>query len=568
MLKNVISLFVITTVLCSCAATRPSVKTTDAKTTPKEETVIMEEAEVVEDVAIMAVEEEAPVAAVLNPFSFEPVKSIQYNPKFGIANSINDRYDFYWEKNSSNRYNAYGIVDKDGNVILPHLFTRGSGPNNNYEVVLAISGTSYGLFNLEEQRWTIPMMYQELSSLGNNVFVAKKDNRWGLVDNNNAMIGPFLWKQTDRLYHLENYLMVSIDDAWGIYSIVEKKLTIPAEYTSVRKLDRENYFVVRKGTKVNVVDINNKPLFKNWYDEVRSSSMNTDYFIVKENSRYGVVDHNEKVIVPITYLEFSESNYSDGSYLARNKDGKYGFMLIDGRITLPFNYDNVRKGYYNNIVSIRNGKCGLVSVNSGMPTEIVTCEFDNITEGTKSFIVEKNGKFGLLTQYGKPLTDIEYTSLESLKDSYSDELVIYLAKKGNSVFLVNEQGKVINESEFLEVSPLYRKNPTSYYSQRFLYLKFKAKSGKYGIVDKLGKVIIQPQFDDVVSEDENLLVVRSKDKCGLYSMIAQKMIVNFEYDLIIKSNNNYVGFLGKEIDFISIKSLQVSKISTTNKEKK
>ncbi len=550
----------------SCISNRPVVQS-DKKTShqvEEEVAIMLDSDEPVEEVIVEVVADDRPSPSSSSFFTFDAVQSIRFNPKYSVSGSINDRFDYYWEKNDQNRYAAQGVVDKDGNVLLPHIFSPGSAPNN-YELVLSINRATYGLFNLNEKRWTIPIVYQELSSIGNNVFAAKRDNKWGLIDNNDVLLAPFTWKQLERISGIENYLMVSFDDTWGIYSIIERKLTVPFEYTRLRRLDREAYFVATKGTKSNIIDINNKPIFKKWYDELRVSAMNSEYFIVKENGRYGVIDRNEKVIVPVTYLEFSESHYSDGSYLARNKDGKYGFMLIDGRVTLPFNYDNVRKGYYNNIISIQNGKCGLVRVNNGMPTEILTCEFDNISDGSKTLIVEKGGKFGLLNQFGKPVTEIEYTTLESLKDRDSDQ-PMYRAAKGKQYFLVNEQGRVVSEGDFLDLSPLYRKHRESYYSPSYNYLKVKGKNAKYGVIDKLGKTIMAPQFEDVVSEDDNLLVVRSNGKCGMYSLLAQKQLVDFKYDNIIRSSTHYLGFLGTEIDFISIRSDEVTFMSSTGKK--
>ena len=287
--------------------------------------------------------------------------------------------------------------------------------------------------------------------------------------------------------------------------------------------------------------------------------MNPEYFIVRENGRYGVVDRNERIIVPISYLEFSESNYSDGSYLVRNKEGKYGFMMIDGRVTLPFNYDNVKKGYYNNIISIQNGKCGLVKVNNGLPTEILTCEFDNITQTSKTFIVEKGGKFGILNQFGKPMTDVEYTTLESLNDRDNDQ-TLYYATKGRNVVLLNEHGRVISESGFQEIAPLYRTQRESYYAPSFNYLKVKGKNGKWGLIDKLGKMVMDPKFDDIVSENDNLLIVKSQNKCGMYSLLSQKQLVDYKYDNIIWSASHFLAFVGTEIDFLHMKSDNVTVI--------
>lgn len=513
---------------------------------------------VVEEISVDVESRPSPVGS-----TFDAPKSIQYNPRYAVSNNINEKYDFYWEKNDSERYSRQGVVDKSGNVLLPHLFTKGSGPSNNYELVLAISGSSYGLYNLNELRWSIPMMYHELQSLGNNLYSARLDNKWGVVDNNNTLIVPFQWKQIQRIGTLENYIMVSQEDISGVYSLVEKKLTMPVEYTSVRKLERQNYFLVKKGAKSNIIDISNRALFKTWYDEIRTSYMNPDYFIVRNNNRYGVVDNNEKVVVPLEYMEFSENNYSDGSYLARNKEGKYGFMLIDGRVTLPFKYDNLRKSSNSNIVSIQNGKCGLVQVNTGTPFEIVTCEFDNIREGIKTFVVEKDGKFGLLNQYGKQITPIDYNTLESFKENYYEDITVYIAQKGNNYHLLNEQGRVINESDFVEISPLYRR-AQSYYNPRFTYLKAKDSKGLHGIVDKLGKTILKPQFEDIVSEDENIFIVKSKGKCGMYSLLTHTFIIDYEYDLIIKTTNSYIGFAGSKIDILSLRSGQVIKTSTVN----
>lgn len=545
-------------ILYSCSSNRAVVKSDKNVSTPPSSTTQRDQ-EIVEVVEIEIVEDVAPETSVAF-FSFDPVKSIRFNRKYSVSNIINDHYDYYWNKADQNRYSSQGIVDKEGNVVLPHLFTPTSSLSN-YELILSISRKTYGLFNLNEKRWTVPLVYNELLSLGNSILGAKKDHKWGVIDSNDQLLAPFTWDQMNKVPGIDNYLLVSSGDMWGIYSIIERKLTVPIEYSRLYKLDRESSFLVTKGTKSNIIDISNRPIFKKWYDEVRTSSMNPDLFVVRENGRYGVVDRNEKTIIPMVYLEFSESNYSDGSYLARNKDGKYGFMLIDGRITLPFNYDNVKKGSYNNIISIQNGKCGLVKVNNGLPTEILTCEFDNITQTSKTFIVEKGGKFGILNQFGKPVTDIEYTSLESLKDRDNDQ-ALYHATKGKDVVLLNEQGRVISESGYQEITPLYRIRE-SYYSASFNYLKVKAKNGKYGLIDKLGKMVMDAKFEDIVSENDNLIVVKSHNKCGLYSLLSQKQLTDFKYDNIIWSSTQYLAFAGMEIDFLNVKSDHVTVMSTS-----
>jgi hypothetical protein len=548
--------FILLSLLLSSALMAQTAKKKKAKET-KSEVAVDQFAEVVaiEDVSSSASSDHS---------SFEPLHSIRYNDKYEVYSRINDRFDFYCEKYSKNRYNNLGIVDKDGNVILPHLFSKSYSNSNSYEVLLNMNN-NYGLFNLNELRWSIPMEYEDLNDLGNNLYSAKKNGKWGVVDDNNSVIVPFEWSQISNISGLDNYIIVTSNEYpnrfKGVYSLVERKLVIPCIYSSLHKIDRQNYFLVNKDSKSNIIDISNIQRFSKWYDEITVPSRGRSYYIVKLDNKFGVIDDNEKEIIPVEYTEFATYPYSDGSYLARNKEGKYGFILIDGRVTLPFEYDNLTRRYNDNVVSVQNGKCGLVQVNAGVPYEIVTCDYDDIKSGSKTFIVEKNKKFGLLDIYGKPITPVEYDSLESLDENGGDG-AIYKAKKEGNYQLINEQGKVVGQESFTNISIIPKKNSDSYYDVRFTYMKAKQKNGKYCIIDKVGKIISKPIFDDIVSESENLFIVKSNGKFGMYSLLDQKLSINYKYDLIIRTSNNYYGFLGKKIDFLIVKSGQVSTVST------
>jgi hypothetical protein len=349
----------------------------------------------------------------------------------------------------------------------------------------------------------------------------------------------------------------------GIYSLIDRKITVPCIYSSLRILEQQNYFLVCENSKYNIVDINNVPLFKTWYDHLKAPSDGRNFYIVQNENRFGVIDESEKAVIPMEYIEFADYPFSDGSYLAKNKDGKYGFILINGRITLPFEYDNLTKTSNNNIVSMQNGKCGLVQVNSGIPYEIVTCEYDTIKSAYKTFVVEKAGKAGLLDMYGKMLTPIEYQSIEALDENNEGE-VIYKAKKEGVYKLLNRQGKPISEESYLDYSIIEKKSRTSYYYDRpkYTYIKAKTKNGKYCVVDKVGKTITGPIFDDVLSESDNVFIAQLNGKYGLYSLLDQKQIVDYTYDLIIKTDDSFFGVKGKDIDILTVKSGQVNKIST------
>lgn len=488
---------------------------------------------------------------------FDSINNIRYKTEY-TTTSINDKYDWF-SKVSDNHENRWGISAKDGSVILPNIFNRSYQVKNNL-FILSIE-RNYGVYDLSEQRWTIPIGYDYIENSSSNYFIARKNGMTGLIDNNNTVLIPFEWSSIYTLNNLDNYFIVgnnsTTDKRSGIYNIIEKKLIVPCIYNQINTFDEQNNFRVTIGSKHNIIDINNNTRFKNWYDELTMPSRDRSYYIVKMNNLYGVIDDNENQIVPIEYLEIANYPHSDGSYLARDKHGKYGFMTIDGRITLPFEYDNLNKRYNNNVVSMQNGKCGLVQINSGTPYVIATCDFDEVTGSNKVFIVEKAGKFGLLDKYGKTIAETVYLSIEPLTPLNSGS-VLFKANKDNMYILLDEMGKPVSSDRYSDIEIVSNSDKSSSYGISFSYLKVRDKNGKYQILDKAGKTVSRPIFDDIVSENQNNFIVKNNGKFGIYYLLDKSLVVDYKYDIIINSKSQYLAFEGKNIESLLIKSGQLS----------
>jgi hypothetical protein len=105
-------------------------------------------------------------------------------------------------------------------------------------------------------------------------------------------------------------------------------------------------------------------------------------FILKKNDRYFVIDENENPVIPEnnTYDSILFSNLTDNAFIT------------------------VRKG---EIGLLRNGK------------ELIKCEYDDINSYYNySFIVQKNGMYGLINHYGKLVIPIKY---DKIKYGYDDK---------------------------------------------------------------------------------------------------------------------------------------------------
>ncbi|MFK7773912.1 MAG: WG repeat-containing protein [Saprospiraceae bacterium] len=471
------------------------------------------------------------------------------NNKYATS-KIFDEYEWFYEKNGSSYSKKYGIL-KRGEVLLPLIFSATTyNSTGTKQYVMGIEKT-FGLYNVEAENWDIPISYESLSYLNKNLYSAQLNNRFGIIDGNNNIITDFKWSRVSSISGLENYFVVADYSQparlSGVYSVTGKKLIIPCKYTRIEKISSENYFLVTKGTEKNIIDINDKSRFKTWYDELFMLQGGRKLYIVKENGKMGIIDEDEKQIVPIEYQSIANYPYKDGSYLARNKDGKYGCLSADGTITLPFEYDQLTKSGYNNMITAKNNKCGILQINNGLPYEIATCDYDDISRGEKVFIVEKNKKFGIMDFYGKMITKFDFDLIESLSPE------IYVAKKKNNWFLLNNNGSEINGKSYKNIERISDKvKQQNYYtSKNFSYLKTQNSKNKYGIIDKLGSEVVPPIFDDILSEAKNVVIVKKNSKFGLYDLLKKSMVLSSEYDNIIFDKKGYYGFKGNEIYFIS-----------------
>ncbi len=328
-------------------------------------------------------------------------------------------------------------------------------------------------------------------------------------------------------------------------------------YSMVYSINKTTMFWVKKNNAYNIVDINNKPRFKNWYQELNIPYNKRKNYIVKLDDRMGIIDEDEKIVLPIEYLEIKSEPYRDGSYLARNKNGKYGCVTIDGRITLPFEYDNLANSTYDNsILAIKGDKCGLIQVNDGVPYEIVSCDFDTIAYSGTVFIVEKKQKFGLMDLFGKIITPIEFDKIEinvDRRESYNSTIV-FIATKDKFQFLINEKGETLNASKYKKILPLYFSNRNDYYSNygRSNYFVY-YKDNKAGILDVFGKEITANIFDDVwYINRANNLIVKQGDKVGLYSLFGKNMVIEPKYDQIFEQNGKIYAQLGNTFYLLTV----------------
>ena len=521
---------------------------------PPPEVEVMEEVLEEEEPEFMDMEIEADYPVQMPDVVVERV--ISYNPNYAFE-KVTEEIQFFYDKFDQAYPRKYGLM-KNGEVVMPRIFTK-SGYNyyNPKETAILGIANRFGIFNFINMTWDIPLMYESIAHFGNNIYSVKKDGLQGMVDGQNRALVAFEWSYIEAISGLNNYIVVT-DNSYpvklkGVYNISKKNLSVPCQYTQLSLINGDTEFKVVDGVRHNIIDIENNPRFETWYENIIIPTGGRKLFIVKNEGKMGVIDEDENQVVPIEYLEIRNYPFNDGSYMAKNKDGKYGCIMLDGRVTLPFEYNNVNTQYGNSLIAYKEDKCGIVQVNNGLPYEITTCEYDGILGLNQIFIVEKNGKYGIMDKYGKMVSDLDYDKIENLSTNYYDQVKLLMAYKNKKAYLMDNSGKLVTEDGYNSIDRLVISNPTNNYSynNKYNYLIYENKKGKKGILDKLGAVVIEAQFDDILLETNNMITVKKDGKTGLFHIMEKKMILPYEYDQLLAHDQGFIGVNGNEFYLIT-----------------
>ena len=459
---------------------------------------------------------------------------------------------YYLTKTKTGNYSYNYGIRKGSSIILPQIFSYATVKEGKVKLTLA---SKSGIYNPLTENWDIPLEYEGLSSLKNENYLVSKNNKKGVIDLNNNIIIPLEWEAMDILYSMPNYYIVKQEGKQGVINIITGKLVIPCKYDRVKLLQSQSLFKVVNSGKINLLNIHNELLLKNWYEKIESSKR-LGYFVVSKNGKMGVIDESENIIVPINKEFLNTEPFSDGSYLVKNELGKYGFMLIDGTVTLPFKYDNLRSKYvsrYTKSVLVgQSEKCGIIKVNAGVPYELTTCDYDDVQVSNTLYIVKKEGKYGIIDSYAKEVLSMKYNSIKTIGNKY-EERPLFKAQKGDVYYLVLQIGKLASKEEYysLENLPIYKASytPTNYYI-------FSNKKGGFGLIDKLGMEMLAPEYEQIIMQIANSIIAKKNGKYGVYSLSKRSKVIDFKYDLLIYNNDKYYGIIGNKYFEISKRGLE------------
>jgi hypothetical protein len=251
----------------------------------------------------------------LGKISIQPVYDAVSDFSEGLAVVSRNDSVFYINKENENSFAQY-FADA-------YPFRNGLAPvkKNNKWIFINRQGQATGQF------------YDEVAELSNEVYVVKRDGKYGAVDHFGQM---FMEPRFDKLGDFKNGYAYYIEN--GKYGFVSKNGFVQkAEFEWISDFDEKNFAIVKQNGLYGIINSQGAKVLDPAYDLVLKAPKNI--FIVVKNSLYGFFSGEGCYLTQVNYDFMKEKPaefYTNGNILKLLRKNEQALMDKNGRLSVDF----------------------------------------------------------------------------------------------------------------------------------------------------------------------------------------------------------------------------------------
>lgn len=353
-----------------------------------------------------------------------------------------------------------------------------------------------------------------------NILKVQKNNKYGLIDFSGKKVLACEYDNIEAINGVENSLLLLKDEKYGVCDY-QGKVIINPEYKNIKKIEdnyKNGYIVANLEDKYGIIGFDKTTILECKYDDIKDIYVGTNQFVVKEDDVFKLINKEGETIWQGEYEDVEAIN---GSYIVVKKNGKYGVINSDGETKIKFNYSKIESAGNN-------------------------------------YIVKNGSKYSVLDIEGNEKISPEYVNIQYI--ARGDFYICDYIEDGNLVSKFYNQkfeeklvARVINIDVAKGYVRVYKDNEYKYYNFKFeektsntilttsdLFLS--KKNGKYGFVDKEGKVVVDYLYDDATEQNSSgFAAIKSN---GLWGAVDSKgnVVVKPKYNL---DKNDKIDFIGE-----------------------
>ncbi|PTS99900.1 hypothetical protein DBR27_13160, partial [Flavobacterium sp. HMWF030] len=181
-----------------------------------------------------------------------------------------------------------------------------------------------------------------------------------------------------------------------------------------------------------------------------------------------------------------------------NKKYKRGFIDLQNKIKIPFDYDDI---FYlgNGLIRVsKTNKTGVIDTENKI---IIPLKYDYIQNQNGILFVQTNNTIDLFDAKGKQLTNFKAADIDYFKSRKS---IVTLSNK--NTFIIDNQGSII-------LNPIKNHQFESVFTSD-AYLIKNTTTKKKGIINTSGQYEIECKYDEI-SPSNSIYIVRNNEKSGI-----------------------------------------------------
>lgn len=388
--------------------------------------------------------------------------------------------------------NKYGVIDKEGNIVVEPKYAEIIIPNPTKDVFL----------------------YSENATINNSNFSAMNMAGDKLFGDSESVCAIDINQLSSYVPYEKTVLKYKKGNLYGLVNLSGEKVT-DAIYEEIQGIDyKEGYLKAKKNGFYGVIDINGKSVIKNEYDDIESDGY-----------------YNEDI------------KYSKAGFILRIKtdDGyKYGYATNKGKILKDAMFNSVNrltdiddsKNIY--FVATMNGKSGLYKNNK----IVINNEFDDIIFdiSSKLLLVQNGNGEGVYNLDGKCIVPIDYENIIIGGDYIN-------ASKGEKKLVFDLNGKEVNTDNF------------SHTKVSDKYSIIIDNDNNYNIVDNSNNKLLKDNFVYIEYFKEDLFIATKDSKTGVINSNGN-VVAPISYGTVQRINGTdlleAIKLENNEIDLINV----------------
>ena len=224
---------------------------------------------------------------------------------------------------------------------------------------------------------------------------------------------------------------------------------------------------------------------------------------ITETGKKGIINKSGEIILPAIYKSIIKDD--DNGFIIEDTLGNYGYVSVQGDFIVPCKYNAVSRFNEGLMVVVTNQKYGYVD-STGVWV------IDSIYDDARAFVdglarVKTNDKWRFIDKSGKVVEKLTY---DDILTGFSSNRAF--VKIGKTIAMINKDGDKITTID-----------ADSIYGFHDGYSTFQ-KSGRYGIIDSTGTVVVQAKFENLSESHNGLFIFEKNKKLGVVDVKGKAIV--------------------------------------------